>query len=220
MSSRGISSTSGLMKYGTVDRYEQAAQMEQKYAEYWANKDGRTLDRITQETRDGGRDFIGMENGNKVIGEVKHWGRPVDKYTLSGYVEQANQENADLVIGATEGLTEPAHELAEKHGAEIIIGDDLPQLLHHRVLDSLSQFARSAVDATAWAANMIHEFVVKRILMTAWGWWKKLSMREKIFVGITVIAVAALIYYGRKRYQSDNESNSFFEWFSMRLRPN
>lgn len=231
MSSRGSSSTNELGSFGAIsrykeitqigppNRYEEAPQMEKKYAEYWANKDGRTLKRITSQTCDGGKDFIGIENGNKVIGEVKHWGRPVDKYTLLRYVEQARQEDVDLVIGATNGLTDPAEELAKKHVAETIVGDDLCCSRREQIINTLSKFAQSTVDATRGAANMVREFVVERILMATWNRWRKLSTREKIVVGMTVVIIAVLIYYGREYHKSSDKSDSFFEWLSMRFNP-
>lgn len=186
----------------STDRYAEAPAMERAYAEYWANKDGRTLERVTQNTCDGGKDFIGIEDGNTVYGEVKHWERPVDRSTLSKFIDKHGDK--DLVFSSTNGYTDGALELAEEEGVETITGSDLDQSILSRVGSKAYHFAEEVANYGIKA--------VKR--------FRRLPLKKQLGMCLLAIVVTAAIWFTYK-YLSDDDFkqkvNSYLSYISQRI---
>lgn len=213
MGSERIDPRSVVGSVRTKDRRAEARKRERTYGTWWAREEGRTLDRVTPQTRDGGMDFVGYEDGQKVIGEVKHYDHPVTNYEFQQYLERAKRMNAKLASGATEGLTAPARQNAQASNTEVevMVGEDLPRswVFYHDLLfryESVAEaFAQTTRTVLEHAARFVLETVGRVLLFLGrrgLEWWGRRSRKEKRLIAFIVVAV--LIYFTvrhiRKRY--------------------
>lgn len=202
------------------DRYQQASDWEHAVAEYWASMDGNELTRVTRQTADGGKDFVGTSNGDLVHGEVKYWERPVDWSVVRDYLETAEANDADLVFSAPDGgLTEPATEKAKEKGIQVITGDDLPAPWYKRVAkkaigtakkvkQAVSRGVKKTVSIAKTIARVVWKYGVKKPRV----WWKGLPLWGKIVVAVVVVATLIGVFmYGRKKYR-ESDAESIREW--------
>lgn len=217
----------------TTNRYQEAPEMERAVAECWASREGNTLMHVTVQTRDGGKDFVGTHYGELTYGEVKHWKRPVDRHVLEEAYSVARADGARFVIGVTGegGLTEPAKQLADEEGIEVITADDLQSSWYERLFEWVVTNPKKAGTLARNAVGRVRNGVgrVRVLVSSLWSkltyvvknprvWWMGLSLFKKIITGCLVVGlVIGLLAYGRKRYR-ESDADTVGEWLRDGLR--
>ena len=78
----------------------------------------------TPQTGDGGKDIILKESGATRFIEVKNWAGSMTEYDVRYYADKHENIQGDLQIYNEGGFSEGARRVAERHGIDLIDGDD------------------------------------------------------------------------------------------------
>lgn len=116
--------------------------------------------RLTPQTRDGGKDLVYQEGGEKIYEEVKNWDQPVGAYEMGMFNETITEDGVSGKLHSKGGFTDGAFTIAEANDIDLSTAADISRAdkLYARFLR-----AQDAVDAQV-ATTVKHSLVgiVKR----------------------------------------------------------